>query len=195
MTGQRALLTPHCLPREKDGQRLRLPKRLVFCQILQKYIFQSFHPLKFCPCRFIYRSVISIPISSQKLCRKTHQLTLSAATGAASVPTHGDGLSLLGDVVEEGKGTLQLHAVDSLSSLTGVLEADTEVRAPSAGALSGRNVLSSVTDLMATRKIQQSARPFIQSLIYHSIIFFCSPLFSKHIIPYKICISVDGSSS
>lgn len=76
----------------------------------------------------------------------TPLLALSAATGAASVPTHGDSLSLFGDVVEEGKGALQLHAVDGLSGLTGVLEADTQVRAPGAGALSGRNLLSSVTD-------------------------------------------------
>lgn len=84
-------------------------------------------------------------------------LTLSAAAGAASVPAHRDGLSLLGNVGEEGKGTLQLHAVDGLSGLTGVLEADTEVRAASAGALSGRDILSSVTDLMATEKNPTSA--------------------------------------
>ena len=79
-------------------------------------------------------------------------LTLSSATSATSVPPHGNRLGLVGDVVEESKSALKLHAVDSLSGLTGVLEADTQVRAPSAGALCGRNFLSSVTDLKGKEK-------------------------------------------
>lgn len=54
---------------------------------------------------------------------------------------------LLGDVVEVGQSLLQLHAVDSLGSLAGVLEADTEVRAASAGALGVLDILGGVTDL------------------------------------------------
>ena len=92
--------------------------------------------------------MFSLPSLFQNLQRrKTHPLTLSAATGAAGVAAHGDDLGLVGDVAEEGESALQLHAVDGLGGLAGVLEADTQVRAPGAGALSGRNLLSSVTDL------------------------------------------------
>lgn len=90
--------------------------------------------------------------------KKLPILTLSSATNAASVPPEGNDLGLVLDVLEEGKGALQLHAVDGLSGLTGVLEADTQVRAPGAGALCGRNVLSSVTDLMQT-KTQHQRKP------------------------------------
>lgn len=76
------------------------------------------------------------------------ELTLSSAASAAGESSERNDLGLVGDVLEVDESTLQLHAVDSLSSLTGVLEADTQVRAPGAGALSGRNVLSSVTDLI-----------------------------------------------
>ena len=75
------------------------------------------------------------------------QLTLGVAASAASESSEGNNLGLVLDVVEEGKSALQLHAVDGLGGLAGVLEADTQVRAPGAGALSGRNFLSSVTDL------------------------------------------------
>lgn len=51
------------------------------------------------------------------------------------------------DVLEVRIGALQLHAIDGLGGLARVLEADTQVRAPSAGALRGRNVLSGVSDL------------------------------------------------
>lgn len=83
-------------------------------------------------------------------------LTLGSATGGAGVAAHGDGHGLLGDVVEEGQSLLQLHAVDGLSGLTGVLEADTQVRAPRASALCGRNLLRGVTDLRARESCQQS---------------------------------------
>lgn len=76
----------------------------------------------------------------------TELLALGAATGAASEPAEGDSLELVGNVLEESKSTLELHAVDGLSGLTSVLEADAQIRAPGAGALSGRNLLSSVTD-------------------------------------------------
>lgn len=75
------------------------------------------------------------------------RLTLSGTASGASVAAHGNGHGLLGDVLEVGESLLQLHAVDGLSGLTGVLEADTQVRAPRAGALCGRNLLGGVTDL------------------------------------------------
>jgi hypothetical protein len=51
------------------------------------------------------------------------------------------------DILEVGDGALQLPSVDGLGGLTGVLEADTQVRAPRAGALRGRNRLCGVADL------------------------------------------------
>ena len=80
------------------------------------------------------------------------QLTLGVAASAASESSEGNNLGLVLDVVEEGKSALELHAVDSLGGLAGVLEADTQVRAPGAGALCGRNILSSVTDLIEEKK-------------------------------------------
>lgn len=84
--------------------------------------------------------------------KKNKPLTHSSATSTAGEPVHGHTLGLLADIVEEGKGALKLHATDSLGGLTGVLEADTEVRAPGAGALGGRNFLSSVADLDKERR-------------------------------------------
>jgi hypothetical protein len=80
----------------------------------------------------------------------TPLLALSSTASAASVSAHGDDLGLVLDVVEELEGALKLHALDGLGGLTGVLEADTEVRAPGAGALRGRNLLSGVTDEKTT---------------------------------------------
>lgn len=78
---------------------------------------------------------------------KKGRLTLSSATGGASVAAHGNGHGLGGNVLEESEGLGQLHAVDGLGGLTGVLEADTEVRAARAGALGLRDLLGGVTDL------------------------------------------------
>lgn len=60
---------------------------------------------------------------------------------------------MVDDVLQEGKGALQLHAVDGLGSLAGVLEADTQVRAPGTGALRGRDRLSGVADLEIDRAV------------------------------------------
>lgn len=86
-------------------------------------------------------------------------LTLSGAAFATSVPPHGHNLGLVLNVVEELKGALELHALNGLGGLTGVLEADTQVRAPGAGALCGRNLLSGVTDLKKSNPYQQNILP------------------------------------
>ena len=91
-------------------------------------------------------TVASNPIQHPRL-KKFLRLTLSSATGRAGVPPHGNGHRLLGDIVEVDEGLLQLHAVDGLSGLASVLEADAEVRAPSAGALRVLDLLGGVTDL------------------------------------------------
>ena len=75
------------------------------------------------------------------------KLTLGGATGGTGVAAHGNGHGLGGDVLKEGEGLGQLHAVDGLGGLTGVLERDTEVRAARAGALGLRDLLGGVTDL------------------------------------------------
>lgn len=106
-SGQRALLTPHCLPME------------------YQYHSQYTHP------------AIAHPT----------KLTLSSASHAAGVPPHRNGFGLGGDIVEEGQGALQLHAVDCLRGLAGVLEGDTQVRTAGAGAFCARDFLSGVADL------------------------------------------------
>ena len=54
--------------------------------------------------------------------RNSDNRTLRGATDAANEPAERDGLLLLGDVVEEGDGTLELPAVDRLSGFPRVLE-------------------------------------------------------------------------
>lgn len=56
------------------------------------------------------------------------------------------------DILEVLSGALQLPSVDGLGGFTGVLERDTQVRAPRTGALCGRNLLCSVTDLDEARR-------------------------------------------
>lgn len=55
---------------------------------------------------------------------------------------------MVDDILEVGKSTLQFPSVDRLGSLAGVLEANTEVRAPGAGALCVRDRVCGVTDLL-----------------------------------------------
>jgi hypothetical protein len=74
-------------------------------------------------------------------------LTLGGTSGASSVSAHGDGFLVVDDVLEVGNSALQLQSVDGLGGLTGVFEADTQVRAPGTGALRGRNRLCGVADL------------------------------------------------
>lgn len=73
--------------------------------------------------------------------------TLGGTASRASVAAHGDSHGLLGDVLKVDKSLAQLHTVDGLSGLTGVLEADTKVRAASASALGVFDLLGGVTDL------------------------------------------------
>lgn len=73
--------------------------------------------------------------------------TLRGATDAAAEAAEGDGLLLLGDVVEEGNSALELPAVDGLGGFPRVLERDTEVRAAGAGRLGGRDLLGCVSNL------------------------------------------------
>lgn len=75
------------------------------------------------------------------------RLTLSRPANVTRISSERNGLLVVQDVLEVRIGALQLHAIDGLGGLARVLEADTQVRAPGAGALRGRNVLSGVADL------------------------------------------------
>lgn len=65
----------------------------------------------------------------------------------AAVASHGNGLLLLADVLEEGLGALQLPAVDGLGGLAGVLERHPEVRPAGASRLRRGNLSRGVPNL------------------------------------------------
>jgi hypothetical protein len=73
--------------------------------------------------------------------------TLRGPADAAAVASHGDGLLLLKDILEELLGTGELPAVDGLGGLAGVLERNTEVGAARAGGLRRGDLLGSVPNL------------------------------------------------
>lgn len=78
--------------------------------------------------------------------------TLGGTADGAAVASHGDGLLLLADILEELLGALELPAVDGLSSLAGVLERNTEVRAARAGGLRRGNLSRSVPNLEVEKR-------------------------------------------
>ena len=80
--------------------------------------------------------------------------TLGSATDATAVPTHGDGLLVLLDVLEELDGALQLPSVDGLSGLAGVLEGDAKVGTAGAGRLRRLDLGGSVSDLVVEEQCQ-----------------------------------------
>lgn len=87
--------------------------------------------------------------------------TLGCSSGAAGIASHGDGLGLLLDVLEEGEGAGQLPSVDGLGSLSGVLEGNAEVGAAGASRLRGVNLCSSVSNL---RKVAISHQNFFLAM-------------------------------
>ena len=72
---------------------------------------------------------------------------MGGSANAASIASHWDGLDLLGDILKELLGALELPAVDRLGSLAGVLERNTEVRAAGAGGLRRLDFGRSVSNL------------------------------------------------
>ncbi|KAK5627297.1 hypothetical protein RRF57_003012 [Xylaria bambusicola] len=79
--------------------------------------------------------------------------TLGSSAGAASVSSHGDGLSLLLDVLEELDGPGQLPAIDGLSGLAGVLEGNSEVGTAGASRLRGLDLSGSVSNLYSKKAV------------------------------------------
>ena len=78
----------------------------------------------------------SLTFPERKLKKKNiGNRTLGGPSGAAGISSHGHSLLLLGHILEELLGALQLPAVDRLGGLAGVLERDAEVGAAGAGRL------------------------------------------------------------
>ena len=73
--------------------------------------------------------------------------TLGGTADAAAVTSHGDGLLLLADVLEELLGAGELPAIDGLGGLAGVLERNTEVRPAGASRLRRGDLSCSVPNL------------------------------------------------
>jgi hypothetical protein len=76
----------------------------------------------------------------------TELLALGGAASAAGVSSHGDGLLVLLNVLEEGNSALKLPAVDGLGGLASVLERNSEVGTASAGRLRGLDLGGSVSN-------------------------------------------------
>jgi len=76
----------------------------------------------------------------------TELLALGGAASAAGISSHGDGLLVLLDVLEEGNSALKLPAVDGLGGLASVLERHSEVGTAGAGRLRGLDLGGSVSN-------------------------------------------------
>lgn len=83
--------------------------------------------------------------------------TLSSPADAAAVASHGDGLNLGDNVLEELLSPLELPAIDGLGGLAGVLERNTEVRPAGASRLRRGNLSRCVPSLKVVKKDSQSA--------------------------------------
>lgn len=118
LTGQRALLTPNCLPVKNP--------HINMCPM----IYPSAHP----------RTWLG---DASSACSRT----LGSTASAPGVSPHWHGLLVLLNILEEGDGALELPAVDGLGGLAGVLERNTKVGAASAGGLGGLNLGGGVSDL------------------------------------------------
>lgn len=101
----------------------------------------------------IATTTLILPESSQPSNRAGIQRTLSGSSGATVVPPHGNSLLVLLDVLQERDGAGELHAVDSLRSLAGVLEGDTEERAAGRCGLVLILGVGGVADLRLSRSI------------------------------------------
>ena len=60
-------------------------------------------------------------------CNHPDDRTLCASSSASSISPHWHNLDLLLNILEVFRSSFQLHAIDSLSGLAGVLEANSEI--------------------------------------------------------------------
>lgn len=140
LVGHRALERPNCLPVEGNPVSV-----LIFAKLI---LHESLSHLRSSPDTQESLLLMQIPCQNERfqISGRSHR-TLSAATGAASVAAHGDGLLLLLDVLEELHGALELPAVDGLGGLAGVLEGHTQVGTAGAGRLLRCNLGGGVASL------------------------------------------------
>lgn len=82
--------------------------------------------------------------------------TLGGAASAAGISSHGDGLLVLLDVLEEGNSALEFPAVDGLGGLASVLERHSEVGTASAGRLRGLDLGRGVSNLDIRKRDRRS---------------------------------------
>ena len=73
--------------------------------------------------------------------------TLCASSSAASISPHGNGLLHLLHILQVLDRSLNFPAIDCLCGFSGVLEADSEVRATASCRFGGCDVLRCVADL------------------------------------------------
>ena len=86
------------------------------------------------------------PISISYL-RSIYERTLRSTSSSSSVSSHGNGLLMFLDVLEELDGALKFPAVDGLSRLAGVLEGNSEVCASGFCRFTGVHLCCCVSDL------------------------------------------------
>lgn len=107
--------------------------------------------------------------------------TLGSPADRAAVASHGDGLDLLDNVLEELLGADELPAIDGLSGLAGVLERNTEVRAARASRLRRGNLSGSVPNLRVVKDFRSA---HLRQKFHHQK--FPSPTCDPHLRPSKI---------
>lgn len=93
--------------------------------------------------------------------------TLGGSASAAGISSHGDGLLVLLDVLEESNSALKLPAVDGLGGLASVLEGHSEVGTAGAGRLRGLNLGGSVSNLCAKKKEEASQPRYVSKIPHH----------------------------
>lgn len=139
LTGQRARVTPNCLP--------------VFQNVSANPQYHLGPPHVPPGCRSLHSLVFPVP-SPRTTCVFSSR-TLGGPADRAAVAPHGDGLLLLKNVLEEGLGALELPAVDRLGGLAGVLERHTEVRPAGASRLRRGNLSRRVPNLYIAKNSGQ----------------------------------------
>ena len=90
---------------------------------------------------------VCLPVHRNHLCVVAYLLTLCTSSGAASISPHGNGLLHLLHVLQVLDRSLNFPTIDCLCGFSGVLEADSEVRATTPRRLGRRDVLRCVADL------------------------------------------------
>lgn len=110
LTGQRARVTPNCLP--------EIPSPSAPTQLQQNRDISN-------PSRILLKNS-TIPRYPLQSPGRIPERTLSGPSDGAVVPPHRNSLLVLFDILQVGDGPRELHAAHSLGNLARVLERDTE---------------------------------------------------------------------